>query len=211
MAWNCEMFRTNQLFLLTPARIRRTQLCLDTLEQTGSARSSWTRARLDQIFTPSASIQLAVVRFYLHGNSPAARAAVKDYCLWRESDPWMPVFCCCFLWVCFWFLYMFWPLSDPCYPTVSRTGLLDSSISWSSPLPGLTHHEALAFSPVSQFAKQIHHLSILPISVYFPFKSLWGLFERNNNSCLFAAFLFLISMHMYYEHVVLVPPVSKTG
>lgn len=65
------------------------------------------------------------------------------------------------------------------------------------------------FSPVSQFTKEIHHWSILPISAYFPFKSLWGLFERNNNSRLFSAFLTLISMHMYYEHVVLVSPVSK--
>lgn len=65
------------------------------------------------------------------------------------------------------------------------------------------------FSPVSQLTKQIHHWSILPISAYFPFKSLWGLLERNNNFCLFSALLTLISMHMHYKHVVLVSPVPK--
>lgn len=76
----------------------------------------------------SSSLQPAVVRFYLHGNDPVARAGVKGYFLWRESGPWTPVFCCCFLGVCFWLIYMSRPFLDPCSPTASRTRLLHSSI-----------------------------------------------------------------------------------
>lgn len=119
---------------------------------------------------PSASLQPAVVRFYLHGNDPVARAGVKGYLLWRESGPWMPVLYCSFLGVCFCRIYMCRSFLDPCSPTGNRRRLLQLNLETLPPARSHTSDSISVFScqsphkanpPLERFA----HLSLLPFQI----------------------------------------------
>lgn len=163
----CENAKRSVLIGYSGSRVYVDQSCfLDLLgsAELSSALSSWTQARLDQIFTPAPPSSSLLSGFISMETAPVARAGVKGHFLWRVSGPWTPVCCCCLLSQA--------PPRTLVPPPASRRRLLDSSIWRSCALPGLTHQAVLVFSPVSHFTKQICHRSILPISVFFPFKRL---------------------------------------
>lgn len=186
----CGNAKRSVLIGYSGSRVYVDQSCFFDLlgsAELSSALSSLTQARLDHIFTPAPPSSSLLSGFISMETASVARAGVKGHFLWRVSGPWTPVCCCCLLGQA--------PSRTLVPPPAGRRRLLDSSIWRSCALPGLTHQAVLVFSPVSHFTKPIRHRSILPISVFIPFKRLWGLFERNNNSC-------LCSRPHFHAHVV---------
>lgn len=107
---------------------------------------------------PCATIQHLTVEVFPHGNPHTARAGVceKVRCL-------NACFLMLFSQVCWslkrFFLrliYMSRPLSDLCSPTPTGTGLLEGSISRSSPLPSLACQEAFLLACQSVVIDILH-------------------------------------------------------